>query len=136
MDDFWLWVMTMYFVQSVVLGPKFEEVLLLTYLFQYFYCWLLPFTILNVDTVDSNPTLHVGGIPQRMILEIWILKRCLDLDSLGTMIHICKRICNILRGCTLISISYFDIFWTPYHMWYPWDIFWRPPYPITMDNDI
>ena len=21
-----------------------------------------------------------------------------------------------IRGCTLISISYFDMFWTPYHM--------------------
>ena len=30
----------------------------------------------------------------------------------------------------------FDIFWTPYYMWYQWDILWRPPYPISMDTDI
>ena len=46
------------------------------------------------------------------------------------------NVTSLTRGCTLISISYFDMFWTPYHMWYPWVIFWRPPYPypITMDK--
>ena len=27
-----------------------------------------------------------------------------------------KSLSMYLRGCTLISLSYFDMFWTPYHM--------------------
>ena len=90
-------------------------------------------------TLRSCPLFQIGtSIIIVLIIFIsdkynWVRCAC-SINSLPSGVQ--SRIWAGIRGCTLISISYFDLFWTQYHMWYPWDIFWRPPYPISMDNNI
>ena len=41
-----------------------------------------------------------------------------------------------IRDYTLISLSFFPNFWTPYHVWYHGDIFSVTPYHVKHDIDI
>ena len=46
---------------------------------------------------------------------------------------------NFARSYMGLYTNIVILFWhflTPYHLWYAWDIFWIPPYPIPEDNDI
>ena len=81
-------------------------------------------------------TMATAYLFEKLISEICSFHRIELRHRHRALLYKMKKPIEHIRGCSQISLSYFGIIWTPYHLWYARDIFWRPPYPLTVGNDI